>query len=327
MEKIHWGILGTGDIAGKFAQALSTLPEAVLAAVGSRTKESAERFGAKWKIPRRHAGYAEMMEDPGVDVIYVATPHTLHRENCIGCLQAGKAVLCEKPFTINAREAEEVVAIAREKKLFLMEGMWTRFFPGMVRVRELLQQQAVGEVRMVQVDMAYPSKSDPRRRLLDPALGGGALLDLGVYPVSFSSMVYGPPEEVRAVAHFGSTGVDEQTSVLLSHAGGRQAYASCSFLYDSPKEAVISGTEGQIRIHRTWFFPERISLAVAGHSTRDFHLHYLDNGFPHEAMEVMDCLRSGRLESMIMPLNETLSIMRTLDTIRRQIGLRYPSEN
>jgi predicted dehydrogenase len=327
MDKIRWGILGTGDIAGKFVKALTTLPDAEIAAVGSRTKESAERFGAAWQIPRCHASYTALMEDPGVDVVYVATPHTLHRENCIGCLQAGKAVLCEKPFTINAGEAEEVIRVAREKKLFLLEGMWTRFFPGMGMVRELLAQRAIGEVRTLQVDMCYPSKADPRRRLLDPALGGGALLDLGVYPVSFASMVYGAPDQAVALAHIGSTGVDEQTSILFSYAGGRQAYASCSFLYDSPKEAVLCGTEGQIRIHRTWFFPDHISVTQPGKTSREIHLPYLDNGFPHEAREVMDCLRAGRLESAVMPLDETLSIMRTLDSIRAQIGLRYPSES
>jgi predicted dehydrogenase len=327
MDKIRWGILGTGDIAGKFAHALRTLPDAEIAAVGSRSKESAEAFGAAWRIPRRHASYAALMEDPGVDVIYVATPHNLHRENCIGCLEAGKAVLCEKPFTINAREAEEVIRVARAKRLFLMEGMWTRFFPGMAKVRELLAQRAVGEVRMVQVDMCYPAKADPRRRLLDPALGGGALLDLGVYPVSFASMVSGPPEKIASTAHFGSTGVDEQTSWVFTYAGGNQASATCSFLYDSPKEAVISGTGGEIRIHRTWFFPARITHTPAGGKPREYRLSYLDNGFPHEARKVMDCLRAGKLESAVMPLDETLAIMRTLDSIRAQIGLRYPMES
>lgn len=326
MKKIRWGILGTGDIAGKFAGALAALPDAEIAAVGSRSREKADAFGEAWHIPHRHASYAALMEDPGVDVVYVATPHSLHRENCVGCLQAGKAVLCEKPFTINAREAEEVIQLARKRRLFLMEGMWTRFFPAMAAVRDLLAKGAVGELRMAQMDLCFKPGTNPRKRLLDPALGGGALLDLGVYPVSFASMVFGPPEKISSAAYCGLTGVDEQTSVLFSYAGGRQAFATCSFLYDSPKEAFLSGTDGQIRIHRTWFFPDAVTCTPEGKESRELRFPAAQNGFVHEAQEVMECLRAGRLESAVMPLDETLAIMRTLDSIRAQCGLRYPME-
>jgi predicted dehydrogenase len=208
-----------------------------------------------------------------------------------------------------------------------MEGMWTRFFPAMVAVRDLLAKGAVGDLRMAQVDICYKSRTDPRKRLLEPALGGGALLDLGVYPVSFASMVFGPPEKIASIAHCGPTGVDEQTTVLFSYSGGRQAFASCSFLYDSPKEAFLCGTEGQIRIHRTWFFPDAVTYTPEGQESRELRFPAAQNGYMHEAQEVMECLRAGRLESSIMPLDETLAIMRTLDSIRAQFGLRYPMES
>ncbi len=326
VKSIRWGILGTGDIANKFAGALALLPDAEIAAVGSRSQEGAEAFGAAWKIPRRHGSYAALMEDPGVDIVYVATPHSLHRENCLGCLQAGKAVLCEKPFTINAREAEEVIRLARERRLFLMEGMWARFFPAMVKVRELLARKAIGEVRMAAVDNCYPSRADPRRRLLDPALGGGALLDLGVYPVSFASMVFGSPEHIASSLYFGPTGVDEQTAVVLSYGGGRHAFAACSFLFDSPKEAVLSGTEGEIRLRRTWYTPDRVTFTPLGKQARELRFPVEGTGFVYEAREVMDCLRNQKLESSVMPLDETLQVMQTLDAIRAQWDFRYPME-
>jgi predicted dehydrogenase len=326
MQTIRWGILGTGDIAGKFASALAVLPDAEIAAVGSRSQAGADAFGATWNIPRRHGSYEALMADGGVDIVYIATPHSLHRENCIGCLQAGKAVLCEKPFTINAREAEEVIRLARSKRLFLMEGMWTRFFPAVAKVRELLARQAVGEVRLLQADICFQSGPDPRRRLLDPALGGGALLDLGVYPVSFASMVFGSPARIASSVHFGPTGVDVQSSVILSYEGGRQAHAACSFLFDSPKEAVIIGTEGWIRVHRMWFLPEAVTWTPAGGEPQDFRFPQQGHGFIHEARAVMDCLRAGQLESAVMPLSESLEIMKTLDAVRKQWDFRYPME-
>ncbi len=327
MKTIRWGILGTGGIARKFADGLALIPDASLTAVGSRTLSAAEAFGSAYKIPHRHGSYKALMEDSDVDVIYVATVHPLHCENSLGCLSAGKAVLCEKPFTINTGEAEKVVALARQKRLFLMEAMWTRYFPAFVKIRSLLAEGALGEVRQVQADFGMKPEFNPKSRLFDPALGGGALLDLGVYPVSLASMVFGEvPRRILSAATLGSTGVDEQSAAVMEYSAGRLAVVSCSLRYASPQEAHILGTNGRIRIHRPWWYADTITLTRQGREDETIRLPYIGNGYAHEAMEVMDCLRGGRLESDVMPLDETLHIMQTLDAIRTEWGFKYPGE-
>jgi dihydrodiol dehydrogenase / D-xylose 1-dehydrogenase (NADP) len=327
MDAIRWGILSTGNIAAKFAEGLKQLPDAELAAVGSRTQASADSFGEQWGIPRRHGSYAALMADPEVDAIYIGTPHPLHHENALGCLEAGKAVLCEKPFTINARQTEEVIARARKKRIFLMEAMWTRFLPVFVKIRALLSEGALGDVRQVQVDFGFRAEVNPKSRLFDPALGGGALLDLGVYPVSLSSMVFGEaPRRIVSAATLGATGVDEQSAAVMEYSDGRLAVISCSFRFDSPQEAHLIGTRGRIRIHPPWWHADTITVSRADRKDETITLPNLGNGYPHEAVEVMQCLRNGKLESDVMPLEESLRIMQTLDSIRAEWGLKYPGE-
>jgi predicted dehydrogenase len=327
MDAMRWGILGTGGIAKKFADALALLPDARITAVGSRTQASADAFGANWKIPNCHGSYAALMEDPEVDAVYIATPHSLHRENALGCLNAGKAVLCEKPFTINARQAEEVIALARKKRIFLMEAMWTRYFPIFVKIRSLLAEGALGEVRQLQADIGIRPAFDPKSRLFDPALGGGALLDLGVYPVSLASMVFGEiPRRIASVATLGTTKVDEQSAAVLEYSAGRLALISCSLRITLTQEAHIIGTGGQIRIPRSWWLPGSMVVSRPGREDETISLPYLGNGYAHEAIEVMECMRGGKLESRVMPLEETLHIMRTLDAIRGEWGVKYPGE-
>src|SRR3712207_3503491 len=244
MKKYRWGILGTGAIAGQFVRGLRSLPEAEVFAVGSRSEASAVKFADKRNISRRHASYDDLASDPDVDVVYIATPHPFHAENATLCLEAGKAVLCEKPFCVNAAEAERVVKLAREKGLFIMEGMWTRFFPLMEEVRRLVSEGAIGEVRMLNVDFGFRAGFEPASRLFDPKLGGGALLDVGVYCVSFASMILGQPSGSVGLSHLGETGVDEQASVVLEHEGGRLANLSIGIRTTTPQEATIMGTEG-----------------------------------------------------------------------------------
>jgi predicted dehydrogenase len=327
MEKLQWGILGTGKIAHKFAEALAMLPDAHLAAVGSRSRETADNFGDRWQIPRRHATYEKFMQDDEVDVVYVATPHPLHRENTLGCLRTGKAVLCEKPFAMHAAEAQEMIDLAKEKKLFLMEAMWTRYFPVMRKVRSLLAEGVLGEVRSLLVDFAFHAEYDPSGRLFNRALGGGALLDLGVYPVSLASLVFnGPPREIVSLAKLGATGVDEQAAAIFGYADGRQALMTFSFLYDSTSEVHIEGVKGRLRIHTPWWHPDTITWTHGDGREEIICLPYIGNGYAHEAQEVMECLRAGRLESAEMPLEETLNIMKTMDAMRAQWGLRYAAD-
>ncbi|MHC4480972.1 MAG: Gfo/Idh/MocA family protein [Planctomycetota bacterium] len=325
-EKIRWGILATGHIAEKFAEGLSVLPDAELVAVGSRSQQTADAFAERWNVPHRHASYADLAADPDVDVVYVATPHVFHRDNSILCLEAGKAVLCEKPLTVNAHEAAEVIGCARREGLFLMEAMWARFLPAMVRVRELLAEGAVGEVRMVKADFCFRSGWNPEGRLLNPELGGGALLDVGVYTVALASMVLGgDPTRTATLAHLGATGVDEQSAMILGYEGGRLAVLTCAVRTGTPQEAVIAGTEGMIRIHHPFWKSTQLTL-TRGDEDETVELPYEGNGYNCEAAEAMRCLREGRPESDVMPLDESLGIMRTMDRLRAEWGLTYPSE-
>ena len=326
INMIRWGILGTGKIARQFAAGLKNLPDAKLMAVGSRTAESANAFGEQLAVAHRHASYEALVNDPDVDVIYVATPHSCHRANTLQALAAGKAVLCEKPFTINAREAEQVITFARQQKLFLMEAMWTRCFPLMEKLRELLAGKAIGEVRMLTADFGFRAEYHEEERLFSPAAGGGALLDVGVYPVSLASMIFGAPTRIVSHAHLGQTGVDEEAAIILSHAQGQLASLSAAIRLETPQEAIIMGTAGRIRIHSPWWRPAAMTISREGQSDELMEFPFAGNGYQFEAAEVMRCLRAGEFESRQMPLDETLSIMQTLDAIRSQWGLEYPRE-
>lgn len=323
---IRWGILGTGKIARQFAIGLRELPEAQLLAVGSRTAAAAAVFGAEFQVPHCHASYEALANDPEVDVIYVATPHACHNENTLLALAAGKAVLCEKPFTSNARETAEVIAFARARKLFLMEAMWTRCFPLMDKLRELLATQAIGEVRMLTADFGFRAEYHEEPRLFDRAVVGGALLDVGVYPVSLASMLFGLPTGITTQAHLGPTGVDEEAAMILSHPQGQLAVLSAAIRVDTAQEAILSGTQGRIRIHRPWWRPTVMTLSREGQEDTVLEFPLVGNGYHFEAAEVMRCLRAGKLECDLMPLDETLAIMKTLDAIRAQWGLKYPMD-
>jgi predicted dehydrogenase len=325
-DKIRWGILGTGIIARKFATGLKTASGAELAAVGSRVQTTADQFGDTFGVLRRHASYEALANDPEVDVIYVSTPHSLHKANTLLCLEAGKAVLCEKPFAINAAEATAMINLARQKGLFLMEAMWTRFLPSVIKVRQLIADGAIGEVRMLMADLGFRAEFDPKHRLFDPALGGGALLDVGIYPVSFASMILGAPVQVTSLAHLGATGVDEQSAMLLRYDQGQLAVIASAVRTDIPSEAVIMGTTGRIRVHAPIYCPVRLTLSRPEQGDEVIDAPMEGNGYNYQAVEVMNCLRTGKLESEIMPLDETLAIMKTMDQIRAPWGLKYPTE-
>lgn len=325
-EKIRWGILSTGNIAKKFVTGLKVVKDAEIVAVGSRTKGAAESFGNAFEIPRRHGSYEALVADPEVDVIYVGTPHPFHAENTLLCLRGGKAVLCEKPFSINAREAGEMIALARRKNLFLMEAMWTRYIPAIAKVRELIDAGAIGTLQMVQADFGYRARFDPKGRAFDPELGGGALLDVGVYPISLASMLLGAPSRVAGMAQMGSTGVDELSAVLLGYPKGQLALLASAVSAATAQETFLIGTGGHIWIHAPWYKSERLTVSRPEKKDEEFYLPLEGNGYNYEAIEVGRCLRAGRIESEIMPLDETLSIMKTMDQVREQWGLRYPDE-
>ena len=326
-EVIRWGIVGTGTMANKFAAALVALPSAKITAVGSRSPATAEEFGGKFNVPHRHASYDRLFNDAEVDAIYVATPHTFHCENALAALAAGKHVLVEKPFTINAAEAEKVIALGRARRLLVMEAMWTRYLPLYVRLRELLAEGAIGEPRMLTAEFGFKAGPQTNRRLIDPALGGGALLDIGVYPVSLASMIFGPPSETTGLAMLGRTGVDEQNGIVLRYARGQLAIIANSIQTATSMEVVLTGTDGSMRIHAPAWKSTAMTLKRDGSGEQFLEFPFPSNGFQFEAIEFMNCLREGKLESPIMPLDETLQIMKTLDGLRAQWGFRYPMES
>jgi predicted dehydrogenase len=335
---LRWGVVGTGGIAAKFVADLSLLPDAEVVAVGSRSQGGAEDFGERFGIERRHGSYAELVADPQIDAVYIATPHPFHAEHALQAIAAGKPVLVEKPFAMNACEARSVVDAARAAGVFCMEAMWTRFLPHMVRLRQLLAEGALGEILALSADQGMRFEPDPEHRLFAPELGGGALLDLGIYPFSFASMVLGVPETVRASATPAFTGVDQTTSALLTYPGGAHAVLVCTSAVGTPMRAWIAGSTGRIEIDRPWYQASSFTLTRPDGSTERYETPAgvvqplatgdipVAKGMRYEAAEVARCLREGLLESPMMPLDETVSIIGTLDEVRDQIGLSYATE-
>ena len=370
-QPIGWGILGTGKIAQLFASDLACVPDAKLVAIGSRSKEKARIFGEKFSVPNQHGSYAELANDPRVRAVYIATPASAHKENMLLCLNAGKAVLCEKPFTLNAREAAEVIALARHKRVFLMEAMWTRFVPLIVKVRELLASGAIGKISHFIADLGSQAPFDPQGRLFNADLGGGALLQKGIYLLSLASMILGTPSVVTSLTSVGETGVDEHAGILLGYPGPQLASLVCSVRVHTQRVATIVGSAGQIRIHEPIICPA--SLTLCRYPNQDWHhermrearyaqvgralvqyckrsrlvrqlreryprpserllygIHSkkiyappIGEGLHYQVSEVIRCLRAGQIESDLMPLNESLSVMGTVDQIRAQCSVRH----
>ncbi|OMF18888.1 dehydrogenase [Paenibacillus sp. FSL H8-0548] len=326
VKTIKWGILGPGWISSKFAADLAYAEGAELTAVGGRSLEKAENFAKQFNIPRAYGSVEELAHDSDVDIVYVGTLHPIHKENVLELLRAGKAVLCEKPFTMNAAEAKEIIDLAREKQVFLMEAMWTRFLPPIRKVMEWLADDKIGEVRLLKADFGFDIGWAPESRLLDPALGGGALLDAGIYPVSFASLIYGAaPTKIMSTARIGKTGVDEQFSLLFEYEGGRTAALNGAVQLGMVSDAYIYGTKGYIHVPN-FLFGKSASLHVKDAEAESFVDDRKAEGYAFEAEEAMKALREGRTESSVIPLSETLDIMSTLDTIRKQWGLRYPAD-
>jgi dihydrodiol dehydrogenase / D-xylose 1-dehydrogenase (NADP) len=321
-----WGIFGTGRMAGDFANALNQVSDAKTLAVASRSQQSADHFADRFDIPCSYSAYHQLLDNPDIDVVYIATPHSSHFEHVMMCLQAGKAVLCEKPFAINAGQAEQMISLATEKKLFLMEAMWTRFVPSVLKLRALLQAGAIGDVQLMLAGGAYMPEYDPDFYLFDKSLGGGILLDAGVYLLSMASMVFGVPEKILAMGTLGETGVDEHDAITLGHSKGELASLFISHRATSAPDMTLMGSKGKIYLHPPIFCPSGITLSQAGKADEVFDFPDSGSGYRFEIMEVNRCLKAGKKQSEAMPLAESLSIMQTMDEVRRQFGLQYPME-
>ncbi|MFV2109100.1 Gfo/Idh/MocA family protein [Micromonospora sp. LOL_015] len=320
----RWGILATGGIAARFVEDLQLLPDAEVLAVGSRSVASAQAFADRYGIPRAYGSWDELAADGDVDVVYVATPHSAHHAATMTCLAADRAVLCEKPFTLDLASSTELVETARARDVFLMEAMWMRCNPTVRRVCELVDDGAIGEVVSVHADFGLAGPFGPQSRMRDRALGGGALLDLGIYPVSLAHLVLGRPDSVRSWAKLTPEGVDQNTGVLLGYESGAVAALTCGIVGATPVVATITGSTGRIALPDPFICPSEFTLRRGTGAPEVVRVvEPAGNGYQYEAAEVHRCLAAGLRESPLVPHAVTLEVMELLDTIRGQIGVSY----
>ncbi|PRZ42847.1 putative dehydrogenase [Antricoccus suffuscus] len=322
-RKVRWGIAGPGRIADLVVPDFQYVESAVITAVGSRSQERADGFAARHAIPVAHGSYDSLVADPEVDVIYVATPHPQHLAIARSALDAGKALLIEKTFTATVAGAREIVERARAARIFCMEAMWTRFQPAIVAARDLIADGAIGEVRAVQAELGVDRPYDPADRLFDPAQGGGAMLDLGVYVVSFAQHFLGTPEKIVATGSLAPTGVDLEAGLLLGYDDGKSAALQISLRHSLPGYARIFGTKGWIDVPPRFHHPKAIVLHRSGAEPEHITREPLGVGYSHELIEVTDGMRAGRTESAMMPLDDTLAVQTLLNDACEQLGVHH----
>ncbi|GAB3564710.1 Gfo/Idh/MocA family oxidoreductase [Spirosoma luteolum] len=319
----RWGILGPGKIAHKFAQDLMTLPDAELYAVASTSQARADAFAQQYGAAHALDSYEGLLTLPDLDVVYVATPHVLHHQNALMLLDAGIPVLGEKPFAMNSGQVAEMIGLARSKRVFLMEALWSRFMPVLRKAKALAHDGAIGTITGVRADFGFAANFQPDGRLFNKELGGGSLLDIGIYPLFFSYLMLGMPQQLKASAIFGQTGVDEQCGMVLTYANGELAMLDSTLRAKTPCEAIVQGTAGQIRVHSRWHETEGLTLERDGHEPETFRADRDTNGYDYEAQHVMDCLAQGLTESPDWSLTDSQNLMTLLDMVRREIGLTY----
>ena len=323
--KIKWGIIGCGNIARKFAGDLALIPEAELTAVASRNIDKAEIFRKENGGKKAYGSYRELISDQDVDIIYIATPHISHAKWSIAALENGKHVLCEKPFAMNRNEGEAVAAASKQTGKFFMEALWSRFIPTVTRVKEIHEQGGLGEIRYINADFTFKSDKPLNSRVLDLSLGGGALLDIGIYPAFLSYLLLGVPEKILATSIFHEkTGCDIQTSMIFQYEKA-QATLYCGFASQSDMLASVSGTKGQIYFGHPWFTPDGFSW-VKNDEKQHFDLPKKGMGFTYEIEECHRCIRSGRYESSLWTHTNSLDLIGILDRVRSKTGLVYPKE-
>jgi predicted dehydrogenase len=326
MRTIKWGIIACGRIAKKFAADLKLVEGAELVAVAARDLSRAKAFAEEFNVPHAFGSYEELVKFDEVDVIYVSSPHSHHYEHTLLCLNHGKAVLCEKAFAINVKQAEEMIALARSKKVFLMEALWSRFLPHYFKVKSLIEEGKLGQVKGVLANFGFKPMEPVPQRLFDPALGGGALLDIGIYPVFLAQSILGVPDEIIAHMNPAPTGVDEQCAIQFNYKDGRTASLFCTLASNLETDADIFGSSGRIRLTSRFYEPSAILQYYPGH-VDSRTLVPVDRGpgfgYHYEATHVGECLRNGLTESPVWSLTNTLQLMQTMDGVRAQMGLRY----
>jgi len=326
-QTIHWGIIGLGKIAHKFAADLQHCPGAKLSAVASRTLEKAEAFSKEFGASYAYGAYPELLDCPELDVVYVATPHSEHYENTLMCLGRGVPVLCEKPLAINSRQAQAMIKLARDNQVFLMEALWTRFLPTTQRVLDVLHGGELGQVISIKADFGFNPPFDPQSRLFDRQLGGGALLDIGIYPVFLALLLLGDPSAIKAVVHLNTTRVDDEIGMILTYTSGQMAHLHASLRSRTKTEAFIYCEHGVINMLSRFHEPTALSIQRYGQAPEFVHFDYgASNGYAYEAGEVTRCLQHSKLESDRMPLSFSERMIKLLDRIRAEVGVVYPQD-
>jgi len=326
MSTINFGILGPGKIANRFATAFEHATGGKVSAVASRDETKAKEFAATYNIDKVYTSYEALINDPDVDVIYIATPHPFHYEQTLLCLRHGKPVICEKPLALNYRQANEMIQAARTENVFLMEAMWSRFFPATKKALELVRSGVIGEIKYMQSDFGFAAPLNPENRVYNMDLGGGAQLDVGVYPLFLALLFLGEPDEVKSISHLAGTGADTTTSALLSYKNGSIANVLSSIVTDSPKQADIMGTLGRITMHTPWHKSQLITLRLNSGEITEFPFPYPGNGFQFQVEEVIHCLQAGKKESDLMPHSLSLLMAQVSDEIRKQGGIVYDAD-
>ncbi len=337
MKTTTWGIIGPGKIANKFATALTLVDGAVLGAIASRDVAKAQTFAAAHAEAARstpaspairiHTSYEALAADPSIDAVYIATPHGYHAEHAILCLKQGKAVLCEKPMALSARQVSEMIDTATTHKTFLMEAMWTRFLPIINKIDELIAQRQIGDLTYIRADFGFPAPFNPDGRLYNMRLGGGSLLDIGIYPLFLAlHLLGGQPEKITATGHLAPTGADDSCHAILQYANGRSAVITSTLLCQTSITAEIAGTEGMIRLPTPWYKNDQFTWNKPGEPAQTIEVEPMINGFEYQVKEVMSCLEAGLTESPKMNHDFSLGMARTMDTIRAQLGVKYPTE-
>lgn len=322
-RKIKWGIIGLGKIANKFASDLQLSDNSILYGVASRNLVKAKKFGQKYQSVNFYGSYEELAQNPEIDVIYIATPHTFHFENTMMCLKHDKAVLCEKPLGINSDEVRAMIKEAKSRKLFLMEGLWTRFIPATEKLIELLRDRVIGDVIFIRADFGFKADLDFEGRVYNKKLGGGSLLDIGIYPIYLSLITLGIPTNISAMARMSKTEVDSYCSMLFDYENSAKAILESTVEADTPIEAHIYGSEGFIKLHRRFHHTEKISIYKNGKLNKTYDIKYSGEGYLHEIEEVNDCLIRNALESDKLPHKTSLDLITIIDRVKDKIGLSY----
>ena len=327
MKNYRWGILGAGKIAEKFCTALNFVERADVYAVASRNMENAAAYAAKFGAVKVYDNYLDLVMDKDVDIIYIATPHAFHFEHAMLCLNNNKPVLCEKPLTLSFEQSEEMIALATKNKLFLMEGMWTACMPFMDKIKALIKADVIGEIKYVQADFCFFAPPDKDSRLFNKALGGGSIMDVGIYPISLATIILGQPTVIKAIAKLTETGVDEYANMQFQYVHGQTAQLLSSIGFNTSIDAEIVGSKGRIKIDQPWFKATDFTLILNNGDTEHCSIPHLSNGFEHEITEVIYCLDNGLLQSEKVPHQLTLTISKIMEKVLLEAGVNYKNSN